>query len=173
MSVGRSLSALAAALIITAAAYANWPGEPLPADSRIDSVLVLKGERKLILLNQDNPVKEYRIALGGNPTGHKKEEGDGKTPQGKYIIDYRKDNSAFHLALHISYPSQADQAQALLRGVKPGGLIMIHGIRNKLGFIGRWHRLFDWTNGCIAVTNEEIDEISLAVTDGTPIEIRP
>lgn len=157
---------------LAAAAYANWPDNPLPAGTVVDSVLVLKGERKLILLDRGNPVREYRIALGGNPVGPKAREGDRKTPEGQYVIDYRNKNSAFHLALHVSYPDVVDRARASAQGIDPGGLIMIHGIRNKLWFFGRFHRAIDWTNGCIALTDWEIEELWRLVADGTPIEIR-
>ena len=126
----------------------------------------------MILLRAGTPIKEYEVALGSDSVGRKAQEGDGRTPEGSYVIDYRKPNSSFYRALHISYPDAADRAQATVRGVNPGGLIMIHGIRNGLGIVGRWHRLMDWTNGCIAVTNSEIEEIWAAVPDGTPIEIR-
>lgn len=155
-----------------ALAYAQWPTSRLPADVRVDNVLVIKSARKLVLLREEAPIKEYKIALGGNPRGHKTQQGDQRTPEGKYIIDYRKKDSLFHRALHISYPNARDRAEALAQGVDPGGLIMIHGIRNGLGLIGRWHRLLDWTDGCIALTNAEIEELWDLVPDGTPIEIR-
>lgn len=154
------------------AVYAHYPAHELGADVRADQIIVLKSERKLVLIQGDRPLKEYRIALGDDPVGPKLQEGDGRTPEGRYVIDYRKADSFFHRALHISYPSASDLAQATARGESPGGLIMIHGIRNGLGFVGRLHRLTDWTNGCIAVTNTEIEEIWRAVPDGTPIEIR-
>lgn len=88
-------------------------------------------------------------------------------------MDYRKADSSFHRALHLSYPSAADRARAVAQGVDPGGLIMIHGLKNGLGWLGRLHRLFDWTDGCIAVTNPEIEQIWQSVPDGTPIELRP
>jgi murein L,D-transpeptidase YafK len=168
----RWLLLLIVAALAGVATYAHFPAPELDADARADRVVVLKSERKLILMNADRPLKEYRIALGRDPVGLKTREGDGRTPEGQYVIDYRKPDSSFHRALHISYPSPADAAQASVRGVSPGGLIMIHGIRNGLGVVGRFHRLTDWTNGCIAVTNSEIEEIWRAVPDGTPIEIR-
>ena len=118
-------------------------------------------------------LKQYRVSLGGSPVGAKTQEGDRKTPEGVYRIDYRKADSAFHRALHVSYPNYKDRARAAAAGVSPGGLIMIHGIRNGLGGLGRWHRLVDWTNGCIAVSDPEIEQIWAAVPDGTPVEIRP
>lgn len=152
---------------------ANWPPERLPADVHADSVLILKRERKLVLLKSGEPIREYHIALGGNPIGKKTHEGDARTPEGTYIIDYRKSDSSFHKALHISYPNGQDLALAKAGGLDPGGLIMIHGLRNGLGFVGRWHRIVDWTNGCVAVTNPEIEEIWTAVPDGTPVLLRP
>jgi murein L,D-transpeptidase YafK len=89
------------------------------------------------------------------------------------VLDYRKPDSAFHRALHISYPAPADMARAAQSGVKPGGFIMVHGIRNGLGWIGRLHRLRDWTDGCIAVTDRDIEEIWRTVPDHTPILIEP
>lgn len=168
----RWLVLLVIAVIVGAGAYAHFPAHELAADTRADRVVVLKSERKLVLMNGDRPLKEYRIALGRDPVGRKTQEGDGRTPEGEYIIDYRKADSSFHRSLHISYPNVSDQAGAKERGVNPGGLIMIHGIRNGLGVIGRFHRLADWTDGCIAVTNGEIEEIWRAVQDGTPIQIR-
>jgi murein L,D-transpeptidase YafK len=111
--------------------------------------------------------------LGRNPVGPKLREGDKRTPEGLYAIESHNPRSSFHRALKVSYPSAADRIAAAKRGVAPGGDIMIHGIRNGLGFIGRLQRRLDWTAGCIAVTNPEIEEIYRAVPDGTPIEIRP
>jgi murein L,D-transpeptidase YafK len=155
------------------AAYRFWPSQPLPAGARADKVLVLKGERRLELLKDGKTLKSYRVALGWSPRGHKQREGDGKTPEGKYVIDARNAGSGFHRALHISYPRPQDRARARKQGVSPGGQIMIHGIKNGVGWIGPLHRLYDWTNGCIAVTDEEIREIWRAVPNGTPVEIRP
>ncbi len=159
-------------LVAGAIGYAQWPVQPLPEGSTADSVLVLKSGRELVLLAQGRPLATYRVALGGNPAGHKRQEGDERTPEGSYVIDYRNDKSAFHLALHVSYPKVSDRAQATARGVSPGGLIMIHGSGKTMRVLGRWHRFFDWTDGCIAVTDEEIEQIWRAVPDGTPIEIR-
>ncbi len=144
----------------------------LPAGAKADSVVVLKGNRELILYADGKLLKTYPVSLGGVPLGHKQREGDERTPEGKYRIDWRNPNSAFHLSLHISYPNSDDKARARERGANPGGDIMIHGIRNGFGWIGRLHRWIDWTNGCISVTNEEMREIWRAVPNGTPIEIR-
>jgi murein L,D-transpeptidase YafK len=115
----------------------------------------------------------YASARGRNPLGHKQQEGDGRTPEGRYVLDYRNPRSSYHKALHVSYPTAADTSAASRRGVKPGGQIMVHGVRNGLGFVGRLHRIFDWTDGCIALTDAEIDEIWRSVADGTPIDIEP
>jgi murein L,D-transpeptidase YafK len=149
------------------------PHEPLPPGARADRLLVLKSERRLILLKDGAELRSYRIALGGNPIGHKIRRGDSRTPEGVYTIDYRNPRSAYHRSLHISYPNAADRAAAKAARVSPGGDIMIHGIRNGMGWLGDQHRRVDWTDGCIAVTNPEIEEIWRAVADGTPIEIRP
>jgi murein L,D-transpeptidase YafK len=137
-----------------------------------DMVLVKKSERKLYLLRDDQPFREYRIALGGNPVGHKQYEGDQRTPEGDYTIDWRNPNSAFHLSLRISYPNEDDIARAAELGVSPGSMIMIHGQPNKFSW-GNWVRRWDWTDGCIAVANDEMAEIWRAVPDGTPIRIKP
>jgi murein L,D-transpeptidase YafK len=140
---------------------------------KVDRVILKKGERNLILTTGGTVLKSYKVALGGNPIGSKKQEGDNKTPEGSYIIDRHEPNSSFHLSLHISYPSTADRKQALRSGVRPGGNIMIHGIKNGLGWVGPLHRMSDWTKGCIAVTNQEIEEIYALVPDGTPIDLQP
>ena len=136
-------------------------------------ILVEKSARRLTLLHDTHVLKTYQIALGGSAIGHKEQEGDGRTPEGIYTIDFHKPDSDYHLALHISYPNETDRARAALRGVSAGSDIMIHGLRNGAGTIGAAHRLRDWTAGCIAVTDAEIEEIYRAVPDGTPIEIRP
>lgn len=140
---------------------------------KADKVLVLKSERKLLLLEHGRVVKTYKVALGGEPLGPKTRHGDHRTPEGLYVIDGRNAHSQFHRALHISYPNAADRARARGLGVSPGGDIFLHGLPNGQGWIGAAHRLHDWTDGCIAVTDEEIEEIWRAVPDATPIEIRP
>jgi murein L,D-transpeptidase YafK len=140
---------------------------------RADKVLVIKHERILQLLWRGKVVKTYRIALGGAPKGPKRQEGDSRTPEGLYTIDHHFPRSAFHKALHISYPSEEDKKRAKAMGVDPGGQIEIHGLGPTMAWAGANHVKWDWTAGCIAVTNPEIDEIYRAVPDGTPIEIRP
>jgi murein L,D-transpeptidase YafK len=113
------------------------------------------------------------IALGGSPVGPKEQEGDRRTPEGDYTIDGKIRRSHFHLALHVSYPDAEDRSPAGTHGVLPGGDIMIHGLPNGLGWLGDWHLLRDWTNGCIAVTDQQIEEIWALVDTGTLIRIRP
>lgn len=142
-------------------------------DQMADEVLVLKSERMMYLLANGKVIREYSIGLGGEPKGHKQQEGDERTPEGRYIIDYRNLESAYYLSLHISYPNDADKAKATAKGVEPGGMIMIHGLPNKFGWATRIFKGRDWTDGCIAVSNIEMDEIAELVANGTPIEIRP
>jgi murein L,D-transpeptidase YafK len=136
--------------------------------AKADFVLVLKGERKLILFSNGYPIKEYAVAIGWNPIGPKTAKGDGRTPEGRYFIDYRNPNSKFYKALHISYPNPDDKLRAQSIGYSPGGAIMIHGIEKNPEHYGRYDR----TEGCIAVTNPEIEEIWDMVPNHTPIEIR-
>jgi len=156
------------------------PTHPLVADAtedpngspvRADRVLVLKSLRTMQLLKDGEVLREYKISLGANPKGPKTRRGDNKTPEGEYIIEGRIANSAFHRALRISYPNIWDLFRAYERGVKPGGNITIHGLPN--GVTNKYRMKPDWTKGCIAVSNEEIEEIWELVPDGTPIEIRP
>jgi murein L,D-transpeptidase YafK len=137
-----------------------------------DRIVVEKGARRLTIYREGAPLKVYRVALGRDPLGPKQVEGDGRTPEGLYTIDWRKLDSSYHRALHVSYPNQQDVARARQRGESPGGSIMIHGLPNGLGWIGTAHRATDWTDGCIAVTDDEIEELWAAIPDGTPIEIR-
>ncbi len=138
-----------------------------------DKVLIEKQARRLTLFSKGEVIKTYKIALGGNPVGPKERQGDNKTPEGTYIIDSRNGNSGFHLALHISYPNEEDKRRARERGVSPGGDIMIHGIKNGFAPLGAAHTEDDWTEGCIAVTNQEMEEIYKFVPNGTVVEIKP
>lgn len=143
--------------------------EPLVADR----VLVEKRAHRLTLLAGGRRLKSYRVALGTGGLAPKVREGDGRVPEGVYRIAARNPRSAFHLSLRISYPDAADLARARAGGYPPGGDVMIHGLRNGYGWMGRLHTLHDWTKGCIAVTDHEIEEIWRLVPDGTPVEIRP
>jgi murein L,D-transpeptidase YafK len=138
-----------------------------------DKVLIEKKARRLTLLSRGEVIKTYKVALGGDPVGPKERQGDNKTPEGFYIIDSRNRNSGYHLSLRISYPNEKDKMRAKALGVSPGGDIMIHGIKNGLSWVGGLHAQLDWTEGCIAVTDEEIEEIDRLVPDGTIVEIRP
>jgi murein L,D-transpeptidase YafK len=153
--------------------WAHQSAPPLPESARADLVVVKKAARTLELFLGRELVRSYRVSLGRDPQGPKEREGDGRTPEGRYVLDYRKANSSFHRALHISYPSPTAAQAARALGASPGGLIMVHGIRNGLGAVGRLHTIIDWTNGCVAVTNREIEEIWRVVPDGTPIVIEP
>lgn len=118
-------------------------------------------------------LKAYKIALGGEPVGPKTRQGDHRTPEGLYLIDSRNAHSKFHRSLHISYPNAADRDRARKLGVSPGGDVFIHGLPNGYGLVGAAHRARDWTDGCVAVTDQEIEEIWKLVNNGTPVEIRP
>jgi len=152
--------------------WANWPAAALAADARADLLVVEKGQRRLVAYSQGRVLREYAVALGRDPVGTKVRQGDRRTPEGRYVIDGHNPTSRFHRALHVSYPSAADRETARRGGFDPGGDIMVHGIQNGLGFIGRAHRLLDWTTCCIAVTDAQIEELYRIVPDGTAIEIR-
>jgi len=139
----------------------------------IDYVLVNKTEKKMYLMSNGRRIKEYSVVFGGTPAGHKQQEGDQRTPEGKYLLDSRKSDSSYHKAIHISYPNKEDKKRAEKNGVSPGGQIMIHGQKNGFGWMNEVMQKFNWTNGCIAVTNAEMDEIWKRVKIGTPIEILP
>ncbi len=138
-----------------------------------DRILIEKKERRLTLFLKGKPLKTYKIALGGDPIGPKEKQGDNKTPEGTYFIESRNRNSKYHLSLRISYPNENDKKKAKELGVSPGGDIMIHGIKNGFSEVGMSHTDVDWTKGCIAVTDEEIEEIERLVPNGTAVEIRP
>ena len=139
----------------------------------VDKILIEKKERRLTLISKNKVLRRYKIALGGNPNGPKERQGDNKTPEGTYIIDSKNKDSRYHLSLHISYPNEKDKKRAKHLGVSPGGDIMIHGLKNGFSWIGDFHIESDWTKGCIAVTNEEIEEIARLVPIGTIVEIEP
>ena len=143
------------------------------AQDKADRVVVQKGARTLTLYRGAAVLKTYKIALGWNPAGPKEQEGDGRTPEGVYVIDGRNAQSAYHRSLHVSYPNAGDRRRAARQRVRPGGAIMIHGLPNGMGALGAAHRLRDWTAGCIAVTDGEIEEIWRMVPNGTRIEITP
>jgi murein L,D-transpeptidase YafK len=158
-------------------AFCGFAGQPTnqstPPNEKADSILILKKEHRLELLSQGKVIRTYKIALGQGGLAPKEREGDGRTPEGRYVIDARYANSAYHRALHISYPNAEDRKRAAKLGVRPGGAIMIHGLPNGKGWLGASHRLYEWTLGCVAVTDKEIDEMWNLVGIGTPVEIRP
>jgi murein L,D-transpeptidase YafK len=140
---------------------------------KADLVLVKKGEKKLFLISAGKPFKEFRIALGPIPRGPKISAGDQRTPEGDYILDRKNEKSHFYKAIHISYPNAFDRERAAQLGVSPGGSIMIHGQPNVQTWPEDVTQAFNWTNGCIAVTDSQMDEIWDAVDAGTPIKIQP
>jgi murein L,D-transpeptidase YafK len=150
----------------------------VPADCRAglhqaDKVLVLKKERKLFLMKNGEILKSFTVALGRQPVGRKFCQGDCRTPEGTYILDHRNAHSMFYRSIHISYPNGRDIADAKKKGISPGKGVMIHGLPRGFEDLGELHTERDWTKGCLAVTNVEMDEIWRLVPDGTPIEIRP
>ena len=145
----------------------------LNALSKIDEVLVYKSQRLMKLMAGKTVVAQYRISLGANPIGHKQQQGDSRTPQGQYSIDYRNPHSRFYRSLHISYPNKHDRALARRRGVSPGGDIYIHGLPNGQGALAAVYSYIDWTDGCIAVSNSAMRVIWQRVKNGTPIRILP
>lgn len=153
------------------------PGTPPPMAepaAQADLIRVSKSGRWLQLLRGTHLLAEFEIALGGDPMGgHKQAEGDQRTPEGRYFIDWRNPRSVAHLSLHISYPQHDDRAAAAAAGHAPGGNIMIHGLPNGWGWLGAAHLWWDWTDGCIAVTNGQMQQIWALVPDGTAIEILP
>lgn len=166
---GRNLVKHALAMVcvtIASVAIAATPPAMVPASQRADRIHVDKSERRMQLLRGGKVLRTYRILLGDAPVGHKRQQGDEKTPEGDYRISGRNPNSRFHLSLRVSYPNDADRKQARKRGVDPGGDIMIHGGNSVL-------YPFDWTDGCIAVSNKEIEEIWSLVPTGIPIRINP
>jgi murein L,D-transpeptidase YafK len=133
----------------------------------------VKSQRTLALLSRGKVIRSYKVALGGDPVGAKEQQGDHQTPEGRYVLDRRISKSRFDKSIHVSYPNEHDRQRATKKRASPGGDIMIHGLPNGLGSLGAAHRAMDWTDGCIAVTDAEIDEIWDLAPDGTPIEIRP
>jgi murein L,D-transpeptidase YafK len=166
-------TAIIAALSFAAAVpLLDEPQTPLPGHLTADSVVVEKSMHRMSLFKDGQLLRTYRVALGRGGPEPKSREGDARTPEGAYHIDRRSPHSCCHLALHVSYPGDADVAAARARGVSAGSDIEIHGLRNGLGWLGRLHRAIDWTSGCIAVTDSEMEEIWRVVPDGTPIVIK-
>lgn len=170
---GTARVAVIAATVVAVSILGRADAQQSTETPKVDRILVVKSTRTMTLFSGDKALKTYKVALGIEPVGAKEKEGDHKTPEGSYTIDSKNSKSRFHLALHISYPSGADRAKPRKLGVSPGGAIMIHGLPWEFAWLGSLHRRIDWTDGCIAVTNLEIEEIWRLVPVGTPIEIRP
>ena len=166
-----SKAAFATLLLLTSAAI--LAAQPATTPIKADSILILKKDHLLQLISGGKVVRTYHVALGQGGLAPKQKEDDARTPEGHYVIDTRNAASHYHKALHISYPNAEDRSRAAKMGVSPGGAIMIHGLPNGKGYIGSAHRLYDWTLGCVAVTDAEIDEIWTMAPVGTPVEIRP
>ena len=160
-------------VIIGLSFYYFYPEPKLSAEIDIDKLVVYKSKRQLLAFSDGQLIKTYKIALGRNPIGHKEYEGDKKTPEGLYTIDAKNPYSGYHKNLGVSYPNKKDIENAKRLGKPTGGDIKIHGLRNKTGYIGKLHRWTDWTLGCIALTDQEVDELYHSVKIGTPIEIKP
>ncbi|MDX2373112.1 L,D-transpeptidase family protein [Psychrobacter sp. PP-21] len=166
-----SLISFASTSAIAYSDSTSTPNDPIPTSTVIDKVFVDKSDRVLQLIERGNVIRSYRIALGDSPVGHKQQEGDQRTPTGIYTLDYKNENSIAYRSIHISYPNAVDKAHAKSLGVSPGGDIMIHGQMNGFGHLSWLNQSRDWTDGCIAVTNDEMDTIMAAVKVGTMIEI--
>ncbi len=160
--------------VVLGAFALSWAGsQTVAGPNRADRIVITKSTRSLTLLNGSQVLRTYKVALGGDPVGPKVRVGDKKTPEGEYVIDSKNARSRFHLALHISYPNANDRERARKLGVRPGGNVEIHGLDPKYSWVGPLHREVNWTAGCIAVTDPEIEEIWSLVPVGTPVEIRP
>lgn len=159
--------------LLAIAIYYFYPESKLPKGKIIDSIVVFKSKRKMMVYSEGKLLKTYAISLGKNPIGHKEFEGDFKTPEGIYEINDRNPNSSYHKNLGISYPNEKDIENAKSLGKSAGGDIKIHGVRNGKGYVSKLQRWRDWTAGCIAVTDDEIDELYETVKIGSVIEIRP
>lgn len=152
-------------LVVSTASSAEVPALASP-DQRATRIYVSKSKQELQLFRDEQLLKTYKVRFGDQPKGHKQTEGDERTPEGKYVIDYKNPASDFHLSLHVSYPNATDKERAATAGVSPGGDIMVHGGNNVF-------RRYNWTDGCIALTNKQIEEVWRLVDVGTPIEIVP
>lgn len=164
---------LLALLCITVVSLSHASAAPTLGGKTVDKVLVLKSERKLHLMGRGDVLKSYRISLGKQPKGAKVREGDNRTPEGFYWIDWRKTSDRYNLSMHISYPNARDAANARKQGVPAGGMIMIHGTPLDDEYPEWFFGTLDWTEGCIAMQNADMREVWKLVQDGTLIEIRP
>jgi murein L,D-transpeptidase YafK len=168
-SLAAGLALLLSLLCSTCWSNHNTSAPPVEADR----IVVQKSARTMTLMRDGKALKTYKVALSREPVGAKQRAGDHKVPEGEYVVDSKNPHSRFHLALHISYPNAADRERAHKLGVQPGGNIEIHGLDSKLAWVGSLQRQVDWTDGCVAVTNSEIEEIWPLIRVGTTVEIRP
>ena len=158
-------------ILISVFAYYVLPESKLPTFSKVDKILVEKSKRQMHVYSEGKKLKTYTISLGFRPRGKKRFEGDGKTPEGKYFIVSKNEHSIAHKSFGISYPNTDDKKYAAQRGKSAGGHIMIHGLMNGLGYWGKFHRFINWTGGCIALTNSEMDDLFRHVEVGCEIQI--
>ena len=156
------------ALLLCGCSFVTSAANPV-----IDKILILKDERRLQLISDGAVLRQYRISLGGQPVGHKRQQGDERTPEGIYTIDWRHESPAYNLSMHIDYPNLKDKMEAYKNDVDPGGMIMIHGTPIDEEYPEWYFKGLDWTNGCIALGNAEMQEVWNLVPDGTLVEIRP
>jgi murein L,D-transpeptidase YafK len=174
-SFGRRLSMRTSAqillLLLSVTPWLRLSGAQGP--KKVDLVTIVKSTRTMTLMSGGRVVKVYRVALSGNPVGAKTSSGDHRTPEGRYFVDSKNPNSRFHRALHLSYPNAVDRERARRLNVSPGGNIEIHGLPDRLAWVGPLHRVVGWTDGCIALTNPEIEEVYALVPVGTAVDIRP
>ncbi|MGV6826436.1 MAG: L,D-transpeptidase family protein [bacterium] len=169
--MNRTVNYVASMLTVFLLAY-SW-GSAYAETIKADRVMVSKGEKRLYLLKGEETIASFPVVFGGDPEGHKVQEGDQKTPEGSYLLDYKNPNSAYYKSIHVSYPNKQDRAVARELGVSPGGDIMIHGQPNGWGWASPVLQLTSWTDGCIALSNGDMDEVWAAVEPGTPIFISP
>ena len=167
------LAGLCLPLLASADIAIRDPQALAPTPRLADEVLVLKAERKLYLLRDGEIMREFDIMLGLQPEGHKQREGDFRTPEGRYLLDFRNPDSDFFLSVRVSYPDYNDRKRAARKGANPGGQIMIHGLPNDRRYPEHYYLSQDWTNGCIAVSDADMIDIWLMTRENTPIEIRP
>lgn len=157
-------------LFAVACSVLAWPAN---AAQKADLVRVSKSESTLYLLNNGQVFASFHVVFGRNPQGSKQQEGDHRTPEGRYVLDTKNEKSAFYKAIHISYPSPEDRARAVKLGVSAGGSVMVHGQKNGFAWLEPLAQHFNWTNGCIALRNEDMEVVWNAVDADTPIEIQP
>lgn len=160
-------------IISAALVFIALPSNIAVAENKADLVIVRKSEEKLYLQRNGNTFASFPVAFGGNPKGHKQKEGDERTPEGKYVLDSKNSKSSFYKSIHISYPNARDTTAAKASGVNPGGLIMVHGQKNGFAWLAPVVQWFNWTDGCVAQKNADMDIVWDAVDAGTPIEIYP